>query len=97
MEVLHSRCAGIDISKRDAKVCVRIGGNENQKSDSKVTTFGSVTSQILALREYLIVSMTWQSPIIYEMLFMWLIGIVTVCFLQCYYALIVWCGELGDH
>jgi hypothetical protein len=23
MELLHPRCAGIDISKRDAKVCVR--------------------------------------------------------------------------
>ncbi len=25
MEVIHSRCAGIDISKKDAKVCVRVG------------------------------------------------------------------------
>src|SRR5674476_110786 len=26
MEVLHQRCAGMDISKRDAKVCVRTPG-----------------------------------------------------------------------
>ena len=26
MEVLHSRCAGMDVSKKDAKVCVRIAG-----------------------------------------------------------------------
>jgi len=26
MDVVHPRCAGIDCSKRDAKVCVRIQG-----------------------------------------------------------------------
>ena len=26
MEVIHPRCAGIDVSKRDATVCVRIKG-----------------------------------------------------------------------
>ena len=26
MEVVHVRCAGLDISKKDAKVCVRIAG-----------------------------------------------------------------------
>ncbi len=26
MEVIHERCAGMDISKRDAKVCVRSPG-----------------------------------------------------------------------
>ena len=26
MEVVHARCAGLDISKRDAKVCVRVAG-----------------------------------------------------------------------
>ena len=26
MEVVHGRCAGLDISKRDAKVCVRVAG-----------------------------------------------------------------------
>ena len=27
MEVVHPRCAGIDVSKRDAKVCVRVPGH----------------------------------------------------------------------
>lgn len=27
MEVLHPRCAGLDISMRDAKVCVRVAGD----------------------------------------------------------------------
>jgi hypothetical protein len=28
MEVVHPRCAGIDISKKDAKVCIRIQGSD---------------------------------------------------------------------
>ncbi len=24
MDVVHNRCAGLDVSKRDAKVCVRV-------------------------------------------------------------------------
>jgi hypothetical protein len=26
MEVVHARCAGLDISKRDAKLCIRLAG-----------------------------------------------------------------------
>lgn len=54
MEVVHTRCAGIDISKRDAKVCVRVQEPTRARSSSTVTTWGSVTSQILALRDDLI-------------------------------------------
>ena len=54
MEVIHDRCAGIDISKRDAKVCVRVQEPTRTRSTSTVTTWGSVTSQILALRDHLI-------------------------------------------
>ena len=54
MEVLHARCAGLDISKRDAKVCVRVAGAGRHKTVETVTTWGSMTSQILALREHLI-------------------------------------------
>ncbi len=53
MEVVHPRCAGIDISKRDAKVCVRIAGAGRRKTAETVTTWGSVTSQVLALRDHL--------------------------------------------
>ena len=31
MEVIHSRCAGMDISKKDAKVCVRLAGSGRRK------------------------------------------------------------------
>ena len=54
MEVVHARCAGLDISKKDAKVCVRVAGAGRRKTVETVTTWGSMTSQILALREHLI-------------------------------------------
>lgn len=54
MDVAHPRCAGIDISKRDAKVCVRIQGQGNRRTTSTVTTWGAMTGQILALREHLL-------------------------------------------
>ncbi len=53
MEVVHSRCAGLDVSKRDAKVCVRLVGGGRAGTTSTVTTWGSVTKQVLALREHL--------------------------------------------
>jgi transposase len=54
MELLHPRCAGIDISKRDAKVCVRIAGSgQRRRAAETVTTWSSMTSQVLALREHL--------------------------------------------
>lgn len=53
MEVVHPRCAGMDISKKDAKVCVRVAGAGRRKTVETVTTWGSMTSQILALRDHL--------------------------------------------
>jgi transposase len=53
MEVVHARCAGVDISKKDAKVCVRIAGAGRRQTVETVTTWGSMTSQILALRDHL--------------------------------------------
>jgi transposase len=54
MEVVHRRCAGIDISKRDAKVCVRVQGSGRRATKSTVTSWGAMSSQILALRDYLV-------------------------------------------
>ena len=54
MEVVHARCAGLDISKKDAKVCVRVAGTGRRKTVETVTTWGSMTKQILALRDHLI-------------------------------------------
>ena len=53
MDVVHPRCAGVDVSKRDAKVCVRVAGAGRAKAKSTVTTWGSVTNQVLALRDHL--------------------------------------------
>jgi transposase len=54
MDLVHPRCAGLDVSKRDAKVCVRIAGAGPAAASSTVTTWQSVTNQVLALREHLI-------------------------------------------
>lgn len=54
MDVIHPRCAGLDISKKDAKVCVRIIAPGHRKATETVTTWGSTTNQILALREHLV-------------------------------------------
>jgi len=44
----------MDISKKDAKVCVRVAGAGRRKTVETVTTWSSMTSQILALREHLV-------------------------------------------
>lgn len=54
MDVVHPRCAGIDCSKKDAKVCVRVQGQGRRAKSAAVTTWGSTTGQILALREHLV-------------------------------------------
>ena len=52
MDIVHERAAGVDISKHDAKVCVRVPGS-GPSTTSTVTTWGATTGQILALRDYL--------------------------------------------
>jgi len=61
MEELHPRCAGIDIGKKFAKVCVRVPGlggpgtrRKVERVSEVVTTWGSMTHQILQLREHLV-------------------------------------------
>jgi transposase len=54
MEVVHQRCAGLDISKKDAKACVRVAGAGRRKTVETVTTWGSTTNQVLALRDHLV-------------------------------------------
>jgi transposase len=53
MDIVHERAAGMDISKHDAKVCVRVPGNRAGTYTSTVTTWGSTTGQILELRDFL--------------------------------------------
>lgn len=54
MEVVHARCAGMDVSKVDAKVCVRLAGAGRRKTVETVTTWSAMTASILELREHLL-------------------------------------------
>ena len=54
MELVHRRCAGIDIAKKSATVCIRVAGRGRRRTKETVTTWGSMTNQILALRDHLI-------------------------------------------
>lgn len=54
MDLVHERSAGIDISKRDAKVAIRAPGKRSGTFTTRVTTWGSTTNQILALRDMLV-------------------------------------------
>lgn len=54
MEVIHPRCAGVDVSKKDAKVCVRVQGSGRRGTSTTVTTWGSTTGEILALGQHLL-------------------------------------------
>lgn len=51
MEVIHPRCCGMDISKRDAKVCVRV--QHGSRATMTVTTWSSLSSKILELADHL--------------------------------------------
>jgi transposase len=53
MDVVHERAAGIDISKRDAKVAVRVPGRRSGSFTTTVKTFGATTAQVFALADYL--------------------------------------------
>jgi len=55
MDVLHERRAALDISKRDAKACVRVPnpGRKGARAH-QVKTFATMTNALLALRDWLI-------------------------------------------
>lgn len=53
MDVIHERCAGIDISKTDVKVCVRVPG-QHRRRRREVRTFSTMTNDLLAMRDWLL-------------------------------------------
>ena len=53
MDVVHDRAVGIDISKRDAKVAVRIPAAKPGTFTTEVTVWDATTNAILALRAFL--------------------------------------------
>lgn len=54
VEVLHERCAGLDVSKTDVKVSVRVPSTRAGRYRHEIRTFGSMTADVLELRAYLI-------------------------------------------
>ncbi|MFJ9382099.1 IS110 family transposase [Streptomyces sp. NPDC101455] len=55
MDVLHERCAGLDISKKDAKACVRTPSTKRRGSfTTETTTWASTTNAVLALHDHLV-------------------------------------------
>lgn len=54
MDVIHERAVGMDISKRDAKVCVRVPGKRAGTFEQQTTTWSSMTADVLALRDFLL-------------------------------------------
>ena len=56
MELLHERCAALDIGKKDVKACVRTPstGNRKRSREQRVRTFATTTNALLELRGWLI-------------------------------------------
>lgn len=54
METIIERCAGIDIAKKDCKVCVRTPGARPGSVHQQVRTFPTTTAGVLALRQWLL-------------------------------------------
>lgn len=52
MDILHKRCAGIDVHKKNVKVCLIIS-EENGKRKKEIRTYLTMTSQLLELRDWL--------------------------------------------
>jgi len=54
VDVVYQRAAGIDISKSDAKVCVRIISGAGKRVALETRVFGSTIAQIRLLRDWLV-------------------------------------------
>lgn len=53
MEIYVERCAGIDVSKADVKVCVRVPGRRAGTTHQQVRTFATTSRCLLELRAWL--------------------------------------------
>ena len=54
MQVLHDRCAALDVSKKDVKVCLRTPGRRRNQRTTVVRTFATTTNELLAMRDWLL-------------------------------------------
>ncbi|WP_204009955.1 IS110 family transposase [Virgisporangium aurantiacum] len=53
MDVIHERCAGIDIGKADLKACIRVPTASSRRRRKEVRTFATTTNALLQLRDWL--------------------------------------------
>jgi transposase len=57
VELLHARCAALDIGKKDLKACVRLPPVPGRKARrQEIRTFATTTNALLELRDWLIES-----------------------------------------
>jgi len=59
MDVLHDRCAALDVSKKDVKVCVRTPGARRNQRHTEVRTYATMTNPLVVMEatgDY------WRSP-----------------------------------
>jgi hypothetical protein len=55
LELLHARCAAVDIGKKDLKACVRTPNPDRRRSRRQETrTFATTTNALLELRDWLV-------------------------------------------
>ena len=55
MDVLHDRCAGLDIGKKDLKACVRTPSPTRRNSRrQEIRTYATTTNALLELRDWLV-------------------------------------------
>jgi transposase len=52
MEVVHARCAGLDVHKKRILACVRVIG-KGRSVDRQVKTFGTTTGELIGLSDWL--------------------------------------------
>jgi transposase len=52
MDILHDRCAGLDVHKKTVVACIRCTGPDGAVA-SQVRTFGTMTAELLALADWL--------------------------------------------
>jgi transposase len=73
MDVLHDRCAALDVAKDEVKVCVRTPGKRRNTRHTEVRTFTTMTNSLLAMRDWLVAEQVslvvmeatgdyWRSP-----------------------------------
>ena len=51
MEILHPRCAGLDVSKEDVKVCVRVIPEGRVRATSQVSTWSAMPAEVETIAE----------------------------------------------